>query len=125
MGFLTVVVLSNDARHVFEKHPKEFGEELLKGVGRASMEGREISVPFHGHANYLNIHPPRHADATTVFLFSGNSLSNLSPYDPDFKRLIVSNPKLAEEMICEAEDKLKRLRREFREIKKAKKAKGE
>ena len=62
MGFITVVVLHNDAMGEFQADPKRFGETILKGIAQANMEYEEVAMPIGNHANYIHVHPSRHAD---------------------------------------------------------------
>jgi hypothetical protein len=107
MGFITVVVLHNDAMGEFEKNPTKFGEAILDGVKRAQLSHREESVPIGSYANYIHVHPSRHADDHTLFLNKGNSVTNLNAYDLDFRDLVKRLPEVAEEFLKAAQFLLK------------------
>lgn len=117
MGYLTVLTLHNDAEHVFREHAAEFGPAILDGIGRSTSYGRETSVPFHCYSNYISVHPPRHAHDTALFLFHGNGLTNINPYDNDFESLMKNNPSLAEDFIKIAENQIKDAKRRLKEFK--------
>ena len=44
MGFLTVVVLRNDALDEFQRHPEEFGKTILDGVAQANGERMKVTI---------------------------------------------------------------------------------
>jgi hypothetical protein len=107
MGYLTVVVLHNDAEHVFREHPEDFGRAILDGIHQAQRECKQVSVPFHNHANYIDVEPPRHADHRALFLSSGNCVKVIGEHEQDWQDLVKGNPGLAQADIKWAADLLK------------------
>lgn len=107
MGYLTTVVISNDALGEFEDHPKEFAEAIFKGINQAQRENKQVAIPFHGYCNYLHVEPPRHADHHALFLHSGNMVHVIGAYEKDWMELVKTNPDLAETMIKRAKELLK------------------
>lgn len=99
MGYLTTIVIHNDAFHDFTKDPTLFGNSIIDGVYTAQRENRQIDVPFKGYANYISVEPSRHADDYTLFVHYGNGVTNLSPYGLDFKQLVGRNPQYAERLV--------------------------
>ena len=95
MGYLTVIVIRNDALHAFKEDPKLFGESILEGVDRANMEHKQISVPFKGFCNYIDVEPSRHADHQAIFLHSGNCLTVVGQREPDWENLVKRSPNVA------------------------------
>ena len=55
MGFLTEIVIYNDALHEFEKDPKAFGQAILDGIHKANQENKQVSVPFGSYSNYISV----------------------------------------------------------------------
>ena len=48
MGYLTTVLLHNDALNVFKDHPEEFGKSIINAASNAFDKDRQI-VPFYGY----------------------------------------------------------------------------
>jgi hypothetical protein len=103
MGFLTTIVIHNDALGAFEKDPMLFGQTILDGINQANNIHRETDMGFNGYANYISVHPSRHADDETVYLHSGNTVVNLNKYDKDFEELVAINPSLANDFVQRAQ----------------------
>lgn len=122
MGYLTTLTIYNDALHVFEDHPKEFAETIFEGIREAQREHREVSVPFGSYANYISIQPSRHADDETLYLHSGNCVTNLNAWSDDFRDLIEKMPNVAEKNIKRAKQILKYAEEKLKAIKKEKKS---
>jgi hypothetical protein len=124
MGYLTTITLHNDALHSFEKHPALFAEALFDGINRANRFNREVSVSFSepngaSYGGYINVQASRHADDETIYLHTGNGVTNLNPWNKDFSELVENRPELAEEYVKKAERILKEAKAKI----KAKKAK--
>jgi len=103
MGYLTPVILMNDAIHSFAEDPKGFGEAILAGVDKANMKNGQVSVGFRGYCNYINVERSRHADHHALFLSMGNCVTVVGAGEQDWENLVESNPKFAEKLIKEAE----------------------
>ncbi len=121
MGYLTTVILHNDAKHAFEKNPEKFGQAILDGMDKASAERKQVDVGFDGYANYISVEPSRHADDQTIFVHYGNSVLNLNPYNEDFKKLL-ERPHILEAYVKSAEVTLKLAKEKLKAAKAAKKA---
>lgn len=115
MGFLTTITIHNDAFHNFEKHPEQFGNAIINGIGEASSKHKEVDVPFLGYANYISVQPSRHADDHTVYVHHGNTVLNLNPWNTDFKELVERNPDVAEEFVKTAEFIVKEAKKKIKE----------
>ena len=103
MGYLTTIVIHNDALHCFKQDPKKFAESIFNGINEAQETQKECTVPFEGYCNYIAVHPPRHADDETIYLHSENEVTNLNIYNEDFRQIAKSNPKLAKDLIRRAQ----------------------
>ena len=103
MGLLTTITIHNDAMGEFEKDPKAFGEAILKGIYGAQYERKEVSVPIGSYSNYIKVQPSRHADDDTIYLHSGNSVSQLNVYSQDFKKLVSNHPDLVKRWLAIAQ----------------------
>jgi len=104
MGYLTTIVIHNDALHSFKEDPKAFAEAIFKGIDEANMTREETPVGFKGYCNYISVHPSRHADDETLYLHSGNSVSEINTYSKEFEKLIARNRDLANELIKRAQN---------------------
>jgi hypothetical protein len=103
MGYLTTITLYNDALHEFQKDPAGFAEALFDGINHANNRHREVSVPFHSHANYISVQPSRHADDDTLYIHTGNCVVQINKYDENFVAFIDHNPALALDFIKRAQ----------------------
>jgi hypothetical protein len=103
MGYLTTIVIHNDAMHSFKQDPKGFGEAILKGIEDANREHREADVGFKGYCNYITVHPSRHADDETVYVHTGNTLFQVNECCEDFQELARRDVKLAKDFIRRAQ----------------------
>lgn len=115
MGYLTTIIIHNDALHSFKEHPEKFAEAIFQGIGWAHNSGKQESVPFLGYCNYISVEPSRHADDTTVYIHSGNGVLNLNPWNEDFSNLIATRPEVAEKYLNRAWEFLKMARKELKE----------
>jgi len=118
MGFLTTIVLHNDALHSFKEDPKAFGQAVLDAADSADYRRGYTSVPFQSYGNYIHAHPSRHADDHTVYVHSGNMVFNLSPYGKDFQELAERNPECLEEFIKTAKTILADATKRLKELRK-------
>jgi hypothetical protein len=91
----------------FKKDPKGFAEAIFNGISQANYSRQDTPVPFDNHANYIHVQPSRHADDETVYLHSGNSVTNINYYSPDFENLVQRNPEWAIEIVDRAMQHLK------------------
>lgn len=103
MGYLTTIIINNDAFHEFKERPMEFGQAIVSGVYKAQRDNKQIDVGFGGYANYISVEPPRHADDHTVYVHAGNTVFNLNPWNDDFKELVKNNPEAAWDFINTAQ----------------------
>jgi hypothetical protein len=91
MGYLTTITIHNDALNVFQEHPEEFAKTVFAGIEQANRENRQVTVGFHGYANYITVEHSRHADETTVYLHHGNGFLAISQHDAQFRELAARN----------------------------------
>lgn len=116
MGFLTTILISNDALHSFEQHPKEFAEAIFDGINRAQYERKVVFCPCQSYVNYIKVHPSRHADDHTFYLHYGNTLFNMDSYGKDFIELCRGQPEIAAEFLKRAKSLLKESERVYKEL---------
>lgn len=114
MGFLTEVVIKNDALGAFEKDPKLFGETILKGINEANMKNQQVSMGFNGYANYISVEPSRHADHEVLFIHSGNHVSVIGNYEQDWEALKKRNVDYAISLLKKAKDIIKRVEKNLK-----------
>lgn len=122
MGFITPVILRNDAMDAFRKDPKAFGEAILEGVDKANMENGQVDVPFKSYSNYISVEKSRHADHHALFLSMGNCVTVIGEYERDWERLLERNPEFANRLVKEAESILKFAKRKMKERKEKEKS---
>jgi len=121
MGYLTTIILHNDALDTFQKHPANFAKAIFDGINKANDERVQVDMPFEGYCNYISVEPSRHADDQTVFVHYGNTVVNLNPWNEDFKNMM-QRPDMAENFLKSAERTIKEARRSLNEAKKKAKA---
>jgi hypothetical protein len=114
MGYLTTITIYNDALHLFEEHPKEFAEAIFDSINTANRNRTAATVSFFNHGNYIEVQPSRHADDFTVYVHTGNEVTNLNNYDDSFKKFVKSKPKLAESYVDQAINHLKQLKKDIK-----------
>lgn len=107
MGFLTVVVIHNDALHAFDENPAGFGRAILDGIDKANEVGKQISMGFGGYANYINVEPSRHADHEVLFLSGGGCVRAIGAFERAFEERCVKDPEHARGLLKKAKDLLK------------------
>lgn len=103
MGYLTTVILRNDAMGSFEDNPEAFGRAILAGIHKAQEERAQVDIPFNGYCNYISVELSRHADDETVYVHTGNMVFNLHPEEKDFKDLAKQNKTILADFIRRAE----------------------
>lgn len=103
MGYLTTIVIHNDAMGAFQKDPVKFGDAILKGINKANETHKEATIGFNGYCNYIAVHPSRHADDETVYLHSGNTVFQINEGCEDFKELALRKPLLTKNLIKRAQ----------------------
>jgi len=103
MGYLTTIVVHNDALHQFKKDPKAFAEAVFKAMEEANRTHKEASAPCGPYANYINSHPSRHADDETVYVHTGNMVFQLNANCEDFTTLAKRDEKLTKDLISRAQ----------------------
>ena len=99
MGFLTEIVIYNDALHVFEENPAEFAKAVFEGIDTANRENHQISTGIKGYCNYIRVEKSRHADHEVMFLHSGNCLTAVGAYEQSWEELCKRNPEFARKTI--------------------------
>lgn len=95
MGYLTQIVIHNDALHSFEKNPEAFAKAIFEGINKANREGKQVSVHFEGYCNYINVEPSRHADHEVLFISKGNGMIVVGEHEKDWQDFVKRMPDLA------------------------------
>jgi hypothetical protein len=80
MGFMSTVMILNDAIGEIRDHPKEFSETLYRQLMRGPDYGRYTNevgktpetFGFRGYSNYFSVMTQHHADVTSLILVGGN-----------------------------------------------------
>lgn len=103
MGYLTTIVLHNDAMGEFERDPKAFGEAILKAIALANQTRLPADVPIGSYANYISSFPSRHADDHTVYVHRGNTVAELNAYSSEFENAVKNNVEWAKEIVKTAD----------------------
>ena len=116
MGFLTTITIHNDAQHAFKKDPEKFAKTIFDGIIQAQRANKQVDVPFNGYANYINIQPPRHADAETIYLHTGNGVINMNPWNQDFEDLYNYRPELVKDYIKKINFLVKEMKEKVKEF---------
>ena len=116
MGYLTTIVIHNDALHRFENNPEKFAKAIFDGIRNANREHKEVDVGFEGYCNYISIHPSRHADDDTVYVHTGNTVFNLNAWNTDFWSLAKQNPTCLKMFIKRAQGILTDAKKRLKEI---------
>ena len=101
MGYLTEVVVMNDALDEFQRDPKLFAETIFEGINMANRENKQVSMPFGSYCNYISVEPSRHADHEVLLLHAGNMVIAMGS-EQDWQDLCKRNPKLAKEWLGKA-----------------------
>ena len=73
MGHLTTIVIHNDLLGKYENDPTELGRQIIEGINRSNINGMA-----HGKGSGILVYPSRHADDETVYIHSGNTVTNLN-----------------------------------------------
>jgi hypothetical protein len=97
MGYLTVVVIHNDAYDAFSKNPKLLGEKICEAIRKCDHKPQDI--PFENYGGYLQVLPSRHADDHTVYVNCGNGVTEVLPYSTGFRELIQRCPDFAKKIV--------------------------
>jgi hypothetical protein len=106
MGFLTTFTLYNDGLHLLKEYPEEFCEKLHDAS--ASMERQEFGLG--GFCNFANVQRTRHADAHTLYVHMGNTVTEVNPWTKEFEHLIRTHPDLVDAYIRFLEDTLQEMK---------------
>lgn len=103
MGYITTISIYNDSVDQIEKNPKQFTEEVVKACSGVQINrGRDYAAVGNA-ANVLTLQKPRHADDTTLYMHSGNTLVDVWNAKSEWAR---------NAFIAEMEYHLKRLKKE-------------
>jgi hypothetical protein len=103
MGYLTTITIHNDALGTFKDYPKEFAEAIFEGIYEAERAQKQVSVPFKGYANYLDVFPSAHADDQHLYIHTGNTVFDLTAWCKQFKELVGRDPKIAKDFLRRAQ----------------------
>jgi len=110
MGFLTTFTVYNDGIDQIENHPKEFGKKVCEAMRRNEVHTFGVG----NYANLVNVQKPRHADDCTIYVHSGNTVSEMNAYSEDTGKLIESHEVFFMKMLTDIEYHLKELKRRYK-----------
>ena len=116
MGNLTTFTIYNDGVYLIKEDCKEFCEKLYN----AALSDEASHFGHGNHANLVRVQKTRHADNNTVYVHMGNTVTEMSPFSKETKRLMHEFPNFFENMLIEMEYTVEELRKEFTLLKKAK-----
>lgn len=77
MGYLTTITIYNDGCDQIIKN-KEKVADILYNACSGEYNNSYRTVGLGNHANLFTIQKPRHADDTTLYLHSGNTVIDVS-----------------------------------------------
>lgn len=78
MGYLTTITFRNDAYSEFKSHPKKLVEEILDALSGSQIAGGYNYFSIGREANPVILQKPRHADDITLYLHSGNTVTDIN-----------------------------------------------
>lgn len=88
MGYLTTITFSNDAADIFEKCPEQTIQMIHDAQSGALTRNGNRSVPIGYHCNPVIIQRPRHADDSTLYFHSDNTVTEISEIDGSNERVL-------------------------------------
>lgn len=115
MGFLTTVLIRNDALHTIMEHQQEFCD----GIEQAIQAGEARTVSLGGHCNPVEVKATRHADAPSIYVHMGNTLSEMSKYSKETRWLMREHPVFFKEMLDYLEHEVRELKKAYKESKRS------
>lgn len=83
MGYMTVVSILNDAWHDMEQNPKQFMENIQRGMHDYQSSKIINHYPVSGYANPMEVHRSFHANQSNLLLVGGNHMENVAFLDPN------------------------------------------
>ena len=83
MGYMTVVSILNDAWHDMEENPKQFMENIRKGMHAYESSKVINHYPVAGYCNPMEVHRSFHANQSNLLLVGGNHMENIGVFDPN------------------------------------------
>lgn len=115
MGFLTTVLIRNNALHEIVTHPTEFCD----GIEQAIQAGEARTVSLGDYCNPVEVKATRHADAPSIYVHMGNTLSEMSQYSKETQRLMRERPDFFKEMLEYLEYEVRELKKAYKESKRS------
>jgi hypothetical protein len=98
MGFLTPILFRNDSADILEQEPEQVVQAIISAMNNTRERNKSFSIrstskrkwyqlwkpkrSFAGtvHANPIEALKTRHAETTSLFLFRGNTWTDLTEY---------------------------------------------
>ena len=78
MGYLTTITIYNDGCDQIIKNKEKVADILYNACSGEYNNNSYRTVGLGNHANLFTIQKPRHADDTTLYLHSGNTVIDVS-----------------------------------------------
>ena len=101
MGMLTTIVIWNDYLSDLLKKPKKLAELILNHVSSGELTTE---------SNEIKLFRTRHANNHTIYVFMGNTVSEMNAYSLDTKNLARNYPEFFDHMVNYMEYQLKKLK---------------
>ena len=107
MGYLTTVTVYNDGLHLLRGHSQDFCEKLYNAA--CKQEQTNFGVGYF--ANFASVQRSRHADDHTIYVHMGNTVTEVSPYSQQFKKIANHHPEFAKRLVQFLEQELEDLKK--------------
>ena len=78
MGYLTTITIYNDGCDQIIKNKEKVADILYNACSGEYNNNSYRTVGLGNHANLFTVQRPRHADDTTLYLHSGNTVIDVS-----------------------------------------------
>jgi hypothetical protein len=102
MGYLTPVLVSNDAVHLFKNDDGTLSKKIYDAVCSGGPFGGDIDVSHEGYCNYITVKPSQHSSEARLMMVSGGNLCDLNPRSSDVKELKITHTEYLEDTIARA-----------------------
>ena len=83
MGYMTVVSILNDAWHTIKENPKQFIENIEKGMHEYASPKVINHYPVSGYCNPMEVRRSFHANQSNLLLVGGNHMEDIVALDPN------------------------------------------
>ena len=83
MGYMTVVSILNDAWHTIKENPKQFIENIEKGMHEYASPKVINHYPVSGYCNPMEVRRSFHANQSNLLLVGGNHMEDIVAMDPN------------------------------------------